>query len=73
MLTARQFERIFSQEWNDFCATALPPAADFSHYDLWRASTTDYLTEQMRLEDFRRECAIDNREPVIDLLAGELL
>lgn len=31
----------------------------------------DYLAEELKLEEYRRECAISNVEPVIDYLAGE--
>jgi hypothetical protein len=35
--------------------------------------TFDYLAEMEKLEAYRRECAENNVEPVIDLLAGELI
>jgi hypothetical protein len=35
--------------------------------------TFDYLAEQLKLEEYRRECALTGDEPIIDFLAGELL
>lgn len=33
----------------------------------------DYLGEELKLEEYRKECALTGEEPVIDLLAGELI
>lgn len=32
----------------------------------------DYLAEELKLEQYRQECAANNVEPVIDYLADEL-
>jgi len=31
----------------------------------------DYLGEELKLQEYRKECTANNVEPVIDLLAGE--
>ena len=33
----------------------------------------DYLGEQLKLEEYRRQCALTGEEPVIDFLAGEMI
>ena len=33
----------------------------------------DYLGEQLKLEEYRRVCALTGAEPEIDLLVGELI
>lgn len=34
-----------------------------------KTKVIDFLAEQLKLEEYRRECAISNVEPEIDLLA----